>query len=145
MGDDRALTGADDAVVPTAGAVDEGDRLGLVELLTRELAGRTPAEVAVDDRIGAAFLRQTVDRAVAAILAAGSRPPAPMLTTENELASCHPGTVVTDRDGHPWVLGDGGQWCEPLPTGVDPDELVEWAPLTVHVVVDDGSATEEAR
>lgn len=133
MGDDRAPTGADGAVVPTVGAVDAGDRLGLVELLTRELSGRTPAEVAGDGRIGAAFLRQTVDRVVAAILAAGWRPPAPTLTTEDELAACRPGAVVTDRDGHPWVLNAVGQWCEPLLFGVDPDELLEWAPLTRHV------------
>ena len=77
-----------------------------------------------------------VDGALAAAdaaLAAGWRPPAPMLTTQAELAACAAGTVVTDRDGHPWVLDPAGQWCEPLPTGVYPDELVQWAPLIRHL------------
>lgn len=38
-----------------------------------------------------------------------------------------------DRWGLAWVLNAAGQWCEPLPTGVYPDELVEWAPLTRHL------------
>jgi hypothetical protein len=59
-----------------------------------------------------------------------------MLSTEAEVEACRPGTVVTDRDGHPWVLNTAGQWREPLPTGVYPDELVQWAPLTRHT---DGS------
>ena len=67
-----------------------------------------------------------------AALAAGWRPPAPTLVTEAELVECRPGTVVTDRDGHVWVLNTAGQWCEPLPTGVYPDELLRWAPLTRH-------------
>jgi hypothetical protein len=130
MGDQRVPAGLDRAVDGTGRqAIDEGDRRDLVELLTRQ----TPAEPAGDDRIGAAFLRRTVDRAVAAILAAGWRPPAPTLTTEADLAVCRPGTAVTDRDGHPRVLSEAGQRCEPLPTGVYPDELVQWAPLTRHL------------
>lgn len=66
-------------------------------------------------------------------LAAGWRPPAPTLTTVAQLAACAAGTVVTDRDGHPWVRNPAGQWCEPLPTGVYPDELLQWVPLTGHL------------
>lgn len=125
MGDERAPAGPD-------GPVDGGDRRGLTELLTDHLTGRTAGQLAAADRIGAALLRQSVDRVVSAILAAGWRPPVSTLTTEAELAACRPGTVVTDRDGHPWVRNPAGQWCEPLPTGIYPDELLQWAPLTRH-------------
>jgi hypothetical protein len=86
-----------------------------------------------DDRIGASFLRQTVDRAVQAVLIEGWRPAAPTLTTQAQLGACAAGMVVTDREGHPWVLDAAGQWCEPWPTGVYPDELTQWAPLTRHL------------
>lgn len=144
MRDDRAPTGADGTVVPTVGAVDAGDRRDLVELLTRELSGRTPAEVAGDQRIGAAFLRQTVDRAVVAILAAGWRPPVSTLTTVDELDAVPDGAVLTDRHGQIWIRTEE-QWCEPRSTEIEVDELIEWAPLTVHVVVPDWSTSEEAR
>lgn len=145
MSEDPAHARADGAADASVGPlVDEGERRDLADLLTRELAGRTPAELAGDDRIGAAFLRQTVARAGAAILAAGWRPPAPTLTTVDELDALPAGAVLTDRYGQIWVRTEQG-WCEPRSTEVEVDELIEWAPLTLHVTVADGSASEDAR
>ena len=127
-------------------AVDAAARRALAEVLCRPVTGWGLANLEADQNtVGAIFQRQVLQETVEAVLAAGWRPPPLRLTSEDELESCHPGTVITDRDGHPWVLNGAGQWCEPLPTGVYPDELVEWVPLTVHVVVADGPATEVAR
>ena len=52
--------------------------------------------------------------------------------------------MLTDRYGLIWIRGEEG-WCEPRSTEVVVGELIEWAPLTLHVVVADGSASEDAR
>ena len=118
-------------------AVDAAARRALAEVLCRPVTGWGLANLEADQNtVGAIFQRQVLQETVEAVLAAGWRPPPATLTTEDELAACRPNAVVTDRDGHPWVLSAAGQWCEPRPTGVDPDELLEWAPLTRHL---DGS------
>ena len=128
--------------VDTAG--EEADRRGLADLLTDQLTGRTAGQLAAADRIGAALLRQSVDRVVAAILAAGWRPPAPTLTTIDEVDALPDGAVLTDRYGQIWIRTEQ-QWCEPRSTEVEVDELVEWAPLTLHVVAASGPTSEDAR
>lgn len=118
MGDERVPTGPD-AVVDAA---SERDRRALAELIRRT------------DR------SEQVDAA----LAAGWRPPAPTLTTVDELDALPVGAVLTDRYGLIWIRGEE-QWCEPRSTEVEVGELIEWAPLTVHVVVADSSASEDAQ
>ena len=68
MDNERAPTEPDGAVAEADG---EADRRGLAELLTHQLTGQTVGQLAAADRIGAALLRQSVDRVVSAILAAG--------------------------------------------------------------------------
>src|SRR6478609_7073546 len=114
----RPTTAPSSPAKATEDALDGADRRALAELI-RRIHRSAPVDVTL--------------AAADAVLAAGWRPPAPTLTAEAELAACRPGTVVTDRDGHPWVRSAAGQWCEALPTGVYPDELVEWAPLTRHL------------
>lgn len=121
-----------------ASGVSETDRRALTELLCRPVTGWDAANLEADrDRVGAMFQRQVLQETVEAVLAAGWRPPAAVLSTEKELARCRPGTIVTDRDGHPWVLNEAGQWCEPLPTGILPAELLQRDMLTrqLHVGV----------
>ncbi|HEY7814514.1 MAG TPA: hypothetical protein VIC62_14825 [Nakamurella sp.] len=120
MGAKRPATAPSNPTNATEDALDGADRRALAELIRR--THRSVHADAADAALAAAD----------AVLAAEWRPPAPTLTSEADLAACRPGTVVTDRDGHPWVLNAAGQWCEPLPTGVYPDELVQWAPLTRH-------------
>ena len=119
------------AIEPTG---DAAARRALAEVLCRPVAGWGLANLEADrETVGAIFQRQVLQETVEAVLAAGWRPPTATLTTEDQLKSCRPGAVVTDRDGHPWVLAAAGQWCEPLPTGVYPDELLQWVPLTGHL------------
>ena len=130
MLDEQAPNDPDTAVREVAAA----DRRALAELLCRPVTGWGLANLeAHQNTVGPMVQRQVLQETVQAVLAAGWRPPAAKLTTAEELAACRPGTVVTDRDGHPWVLNRAGQWCEPLLFGVDPDELLQWAPLTRHV------------
>lgn len=42
--------------------------------------------------------------------------------------------VVTDSDGQTWVRNRIGEWCEPYPAGMDPDELLAEGPVTVQCV-----------
>jgi len=97
------------------GAIGEADRRALAELLARHV----PSPVAVEG-------------AVTELLAAGWRPPAPALTTVEELDACRPGAVVTDRDGEPWIRNAADQWCQAERVGIHPGALLEWAPLTRH-------------
>ena len=130
MLDEQAPNDPDTAVREVAAA----DRRALAELLSRPVTGWALANLeAYQNTVGPVVQRQVLQETVEAVLAAGWRPPPAMLTTEEELAACRPGTVVTDWDGHPWALNPAGQWCEPLLFGVDPDELLEWAPLTRHL------------
>jgi len=110
MGTDPAAAGPADA---TGGA----DRRALAELI-RRTCPETPVDVS-----GAA---------ADAVLAAGWRPPAPMLSTVDELDALAPGAVVTDRDGEPWTRNASGEWCQAERVGIWPVELLEWAPLTRH-------------
>jgi hypothetical protein len=112
------------------GAVGDADRRALAEL-------PTGPEPAADDRTGPTFLRRTIVNTVEEILAAGRRSPAPTLTTVADLAACRPGTVVTDRDGEPWIRNAAGQWRQAERVVIYPYELVEWGPLTRHL---DGAA-----
>jgi hypothetical protein len=109
--DDTFLTGTPDDA--TGGA----DRRALAELI-RRTCPETPVDVS-----GAA---------ADAVLAAGWRPPAPMLSTVDELDALAPGAVVTDRDGEPWTRNASGECCQAQRVGIWPDELLEWAPLTRH-------------
>lgn len=79
-----------------------------------------------------------------AILAAGWRPPARTLTTVDELDALPSGAVLTDRYGLIWIRGEQ-EWCEPRSTEVEVAELIEWAPLTVHLAAADGPASEDLR
>jgi hypothetical protein len=117
LAEQREETGT--AAVGPGGATVDADRLtdrqGLAEMLGRHVPDSVAVQAAVSELLGARW-----------------RPPAPVLTTVEELDGCRPGTVVTDRDDHVWVRDAAGDRCEPHPAGVFADELIEWAPLTRH-------------
>lgn len=88
----------------------------------------------LDDPIHVTLARMSIEDQIRAVLAAGWRPPATQVSTVDELEALPVITVVTDSDGHPWVRNMVGEWCEPFPTGIDPDELLVDGPVTVQFV-----------
>lgn len=143
MGQGPMSTAATAAVEPIG---DAAARRALAEVLCRPVTGWSLTNLEADqDTVGAMVQRQVLQETVEAVLAAaGWRPPVPTLTSVGELDAVPVGAVLTDRYGQIWIRTEQG-WGEPCPAEVEVGELVEWAPLTVHVVVADGSASEEAR
>lgn len=142
MGQGPMSTAADAAVEPT---VDAAARRALTEVLCRPVTGWSLTNLEADqDTVGAMVQRQVLQETVDTVLAAGWRPPGPTLSTVDELDAVPVGAVLTDRYGQIWIRTEQG-WGEPHSTGVEVGELVEWAPLTLHVVVANGSASENAQ
>lgn len=56
------------------------------------------------------------------------------MSTVDELESLPVAAVVTDADGQTWIRNHVGEWCEPYPTGIDPDELLADGPVTVQCI-----------
>lgn len=97
------------------------------------------------DPIGVVADRARVEDQIRAVLAAGWRPPPAPVSTVDGLEALPVGTVVTGSDGHVWIRNQVGQWCEPYPAGIDPDELLADGPVTVQCTpgadAQDASAT----
>lgn len=130
------------AIEPTG---DAAARRALAEVLCRPVTGWGLANLEADrETVGAIFQRQVLQETVEAVLAAGWRPPTATLSTVDELDAVPVGAVLTDRYGQIWIRTEQG-WGEPCSAEVEVGELVEWAPLTVYVVVGDGSASRNAR
>lgn len=96
----------------------------------------------LDDPIHVIIGRMDIEDQIRAVLAAGWRPPTTQVSTVDELEALPVTTVVTDSDGHPWIRNTAGEWCEPYPAGVDPDELLADGPVTVQCIpMPDAAAT----
>lgn len=144
MGQGPMSIAAGAAVEPTD---DAAARRALAEVLCRPATGWSLTNLETDqDTVGAMVQRQVLQETVEAVMAAGWRPPAPVptLSTVDELDAVPVGAVLTDRYGQIWIRTEQG-WGEPRSAEVEAGELVEWAPLTVHIVADDGRQREDAR
>lgn len=82
-----------------------------------------------------------VETVASDLLGGGWRPPAGRAATVDELEAFPDRTVVTDPEGHVWVRSRPGEWCEPQPAGIEPDDLLADGPITVHYIPDPGPRT----
>lgn len=98
----------------------------------------------LNDPIHVTLARMNIEDQLRAVLAAGWRPPATQVSTVDELEALPVTTMVTDSDGHPWVRNMVGEWCEPYPAGIDPDQLLADGPETVQCTPALDTATTEA-
>lgn len=101
----------------------------LAEQLAR--AAQWDLEV-LDDPVGVFFAARELEGQIRAVLAAGWHPPGARVSTVDELEALPVAAVVTDADGQTWVRNHVGEWCEPYPAGIDPDELLADGPVTVQ-------------
>lgn len=88
----------------------------------------------LNDPIHVTIGRMEIEEQLRAVLVAGWRPPAPQVSTVDELEALPADTVVTDSVGHPWIRNGAGEWCERYPAGIDPDELLADGPVTVQCI-----------
>ena len=93
----------------------------------------------LDDPIHVIIGRMDIEDQIRAVLVAGWRPPAIQVSTVDELKALPVTTVVTDSDGHPWIRNTAGEWCEPYPGGIDPDELLANGPVNVQCMPEDAA------
>jgi len=106
------------------------DRVELLALFT----SAAPGSVGRTDGTWAAL--------VDAVVAAGWRVPAVVLTSIEQLDSVADHTVVTDRDGGIWGVNERREWCELSTVGLGADEILHWGPFTV--VAGPGTAPRSA-
>ncbi|WP_420116552.1 hypothetical protein [Micromonospora sp.] len=113
--------------------------------LAQQLARAAQWDLEVlDDPVGVFFAARELEGQIRAVLASGWRPPAGQVGTVDELEALPVAAVVTDSDGQTWVRNRIGEWCEPYPAGIDPDELLADGSVTVQCIPSPDAAVTTA-